>query len=80
MGKIFVNGKILEEYCVRIYEIDPYFYEKYERIIKVDKNGGENILFKIDIYLFKPKLAVETDEKGHTERDLIFEEKRQEAL
>ena len=25
-------------------------------------------------------LAVEIDEKGHTDRDLIFEEKRQEAL
>ena len=25
-------------------------------------------------------LAVEIDEKGHTDRDFIFEEKRQEAL
>ena len=25
-------------------------------------------------------LAVEIDEKGHTDRDLIFEEKRQKAL
>ena len=24
---IFVNEKILEEYSVKIYEIDPYFYE-----------------------------------------------------
>ena len=24
---IFVNRKILEEYSVKIYKIDPYFYE-----------------------------------------------------
>ena len=28
---IFVNEKILKEYSVRIYEIDPYFYEHYKR-------------------------------------------------
>ena len=28
----------------------------------------------------KSLLAVEIDEKGHIDRDLIFEEKRQEAL
>ena len=27
---IFVNEKILEEYSIKIYEIDPYFYENYE--------------------------------------------------
>ena len=27
LGTIFVNGKILEEYSIKIYEIDPYFYE-----------------------------------------------------
>ena len=26
---IFVNEKILKEYSVRIYEIEPYFYEHY---------------------------------------------------
>ena len=25
-GKIFVNEKILEEYFVKIYEINPYFF------------------------------------------------------
>ena len=29
IGNIFVNEKILEEYSVKIYEIDPYFYEHY---------------------------------------------------
>ena len=37
-------------------------------------------MFRIDIYLPKYCLAVEIDEKLHTDRDLIFEEKRQEAL
>ena len=37
-------------------------------------------MFRIDIYLPKYRLAVEIDEKVHTDRDLIFEEKRQKAL
>ena len=37
-------------------------------------------MFRIDIYFTKYCLAVEIDEKGHTDRDLKFEEKRQEAL
>ena len=48
--------------------------------MQVDKNGCEYILFRIDVYFNKFLLAVEIDEKGHTDRDLIFEEKRQEAL
>ena len=37
-------------------------------------------MFRIDIYVKKDFLAVEIDEKGHTDRDLKFEKKRQEAL
>ena len=48
--------------------------------IQVDKNGCKYILFRIDVYFNKFLLAVETDEKRNTDRDLIFEEKRQEAL
>ena len=51
IGIIFVNEKILEEYSVKIYEIDPYFYENYKEKIQVDKNGHEYILFRIDVYL-----------------------------
>ena len=47
---------------------------------QVDKNGPEYILFRIDVYFFEYLLAVEIDEKIQTDRDLIFEEKRQEAL
>ena len=32
---------MLEEYYVKIYEIDPYFYENYKEKIEVDKDGCE---------------------------------------
>ena len=79
IGTIFKNEKILEEYSVRIYEIDPYFYEHYKKI-QVDDNDQKYILFRIDIYFTEYSLVVEIDEKGHTDRDLEFEVKRQEAL
>ena len=72
--KIFKNHNLLEECSVRIYKIDPYFHEHYERKIKVDNNGHKYILFKIDIYFSEYYLAVKIDEKGHTDRDLILEE------
>ena len=31
IGTIFASEKILEEYSVSIYEIDPYFYEHYKK-------------------------------------------------
>ena len=48
--------------------------------IQADENGCKYILFRIDIYFSECLLAVEIDENGHTDRDIIFEEKRQEAL
>ena len=33
---MFVNEKILEEYSVKIFEIDPYFYDHYRKKIQVD--------------------------------------------
>ena len=38
------------------------------------------MLFRIDVYFHKFLLAVEIDEKRHTDRDLISEEKKQKAL
>ena len=32
IGSIFVNKKIFEEKSVKIYEIDPYFYEHYKEM------------------------------------------------
>ena len=47
--KIFKKHNPLEEYSVKIYEIDPYIYEHYEKK-QADKNGYKYILFRIDIY------------------------------
>ena len=80
IGSIFTNEKILEEKSVRIYETDPYFYEHYKEKIQVVNNDREYILFRIDVYFTEYFLAVEIDKKGHTDRSLIFEEKRQKAL
>ena len=81
IGTIFINEELLEEYSVKIYEINPYFHEYYKKKIQTDENGLAYILFRIDIYFTKYFLAVEIDEKGHTDRDLFFEKKkRQKAL
>ena len=37
IGTIFVNKDILEEYSVKIYEIDPYFSEHYKKKFKLIK-------------------------------------------
>ena len=52
------------------------FYERYKELIKVDKNGHDYILFNIDIYFSEHELAVQIDEKGKTDRDLIFQKKK----
>ena len=77
--KIFNNHNPLEEYSVKIYKIDPYFYEQYEKSTQIDDNEHKYILFKIDIYFNECSLAVEIDKKD-VNRDLIFEVKRQKAL
>ena len=52
IGKIFGNEKIFEEYCAKIYEIDSYFCEYYEKKKKKEKdeNGHNYILFSVDVY------------------------------
>ena len=79
INNIFRNHNPLEKYSVKIYKIDPYFYEQYEKHIQVDDNKHKYTLFKIDIYFSEYSLAVEIDKKG-VDRDLIFEIKRQKAL
>ena len=41
IGNIFVKKKkkILEEYSVKFYEIDRYFFEGYRKKIQFDENG-----------------------------------------
>ena len=63
IANIFVNEKILEECSVKVYKIDPYFYEHYKEKIQVDKNRREYILFRIDDCFTEYLLAVEIDEK-----------------
>ena len=75
IGTIFVNEDILEEYSVRIYEIDLYFSENYKKRIQIGKNSQQYILFRIDIYFTKYCLAIEIDQKGHTDRDLFLKKK-----
>ena len=38
------------------------------------------ILFKIDVYFTEYLLVIKIDEKGHTDSDFIFEEKKQKAV
>ena len=73
-----MNEKILEEYSVKIYEIDPYFYNHYKEKIKADKNEREYILFRIDVYFTEYVLAVEIDKQNHEGRELIFEKKKKD--
>ena len=79
INKIFRNHNPVEKYSVKIYKIDPYYYEQCEKYIQVDDNECKYILFKIDIYFSKYSLAVEIDKKGD-DRNIIFEVKRQKAL
>ena len=78
IGKKFKNHNPLEEYSVRIYEIDRFFINMKK--IQGDKNRCKYKLLRIDIYFSEYILVVKIDEKEHTNRDLIFEEKIQEAL
>ena len=43
--------------------------------IQADENGRKYLLFRIDVYFSKCFLAIEIDEKGHTDKDIILEEK-----
>ena len=47
----------------------------WKKKIQVDNNGCKYMLFRIDVYFSGCSVAVEIDEKGHTDRDLIFEKK-----
>ena len=46
---------------------------------QVDENNCKYILFSADVQFTEYLLAVEIDRKGNTDRDLLFEEKRQNS-
>ena len=48
--------------------------------IQVRDKDQQYMSFRINVYFTEYCLAVEIDEKAHTNRDLILEEKRQKAL
>ena len=79
INNIFRNHNPLKKYSVKIYKIDPYFYEQYEKYIQVDDNDRKYISFKSNIYFSEYSLAVEI-EKNNKDWDLSFEIKRQKAL
>ena len=47
---------------------------------KKNLNGRKYILFRIDVYFDEFLLAIEIDEKGHTDRDLTFEKKKTRSI
>ena len=58
IGSMFINEKILEEYFVKVYEIDDYFYEQYRKKILVDENRCKCILFRIGFHFTEHLLAI----------------------
>ena len=51
IGNIFVNEKILEEYLVKIYKIDPYFNEHCGKKYKL-MNADANIYYLEFMFIF----------------------------
>ena len=54
--------------------------KKKQQKKQANENGCKYILFNIDLYFTEHLLAVEIDEKGYTDKDLILEEEIQIAL
>ena len=44
--------------------------------MQVDENGYKYMLFRIDVYFSECFLAIKIDEKWYTDRDIIFEKKK----
>ena len=73
-----MNEKILEEYYVKIYEIDPYFYVHCKK--NLTKISANTYYFKIDVYFTEYFLAVEIDEQNHEGRELILEKNKTRGI
>ena len=85
IGKIFKNQNPFEEYSVKIYEIDPYFYEHYEKKYKLIKMGVniyhlELIFILVSVFqqqkLMKKDILTETlflkkKDKKHQKKNLV---------
>ena len=75
---IYKQKNTWKKICQDLWNWSLFFY--YKEKIQTDENGCKYILFRIDIFFTEYFFAIEINEKGHTGRDLIFEEKRQETL
>ena len=69
----------LKNILLRFIKLIPIFMDIMKKI-QADNNGSKYILFRSDIYFSECFLVVEIDEKEYTDRDIIFEEKRQKTL
>ena len=88
IGNVFVNEKILEEYSVKIYEID-LFYEDYKKKKKTQKKEqkkykmikmGMIICYSEVMFIFLNNAQLQKlMKKRHVDRAHTFEEKRQES-
>ena len=81
------NRKKIEEskspwriFCYDFSNWSLFLWTLWKKKQQVDENGKNYTLFRIDIYFSECFLVVEFDEKGHTDRDIIFEEKILKAL
>ena len=72
IGNIFKNHNPHKNILLKPNKLTLIFINIMKKI-QVDKNGCKYFLFRIDVYFNRLLLAVEIDEKGHTDRDLIFE-------
>ena len=86
IGKVVKNHNPLEEYSVRIYEIDPYFYEYYEKkkynLIKMGVNIYHLELMFILISFYQLQILMKKDiltdifflrkkDKKHQKKNLV---------
>ena len=63
--------KSLKNILLRFMKLALIFWALQKKI-QFDESGCKYILFRIDVYFTEYLLVVEVDEKGHTDRDLIF--------
>ena len=72
--------KLLKNILLRLMKLIPIFMSITEKKMQLNENRCKYIVFTIDVYFTEYLLAIEIDEKDHTDIDFIFEEKRKKAL
>ena len=72
--------KSLNNILLRFMKLILIFRRITKKKIKVDKNEGEYILFRIDVYFTEYFSGAEIDEQNHEGRDLLFEKKKTRGI